>query len=183
MYNHNLLVCFADSAGSGYTYWAISIAEHEDSPETTGESMKQFILDTLHERATEDSNCQFVIDLVDATPIEHIHLQRSQQFNVVGPSFVSKDKKVVLVGDAAHSMSPSYGQGANFAFEDAISLALAIKSSTDVNVALDMYSESRVERCRDMVRKSSQRWNQGKGSSNANEVLRWISKWEPPAFE
>lgn len=40
--------------------------------------------------------------------------------------------EVVLVGDAAHSLVPSYGQGANAGFEDAIALANGIAEASEL---------------------------------------------------
>lgn len=51
--------------------------------------------------------------------------------------------RVVLVGDAAHSMSPQLGQGARLALEDASALALALGSSEDPVVALRKFDEMR----------------------------------------
>jgi len=46
------------------------------------------------------------------------------------------DGKVVLVGDAAHGMSPNMAQGASLAFEDALVLAASLRSERNVGEAL-----------------------------------------------
>jgi 2-polyprenyl-6-methoxyphenol hydroxylase-like FAD-dependent oxidoreductase len=41
-------------------------------------------------------------------------------------SWMSPNRRVILLGDAAHAIPPSFGQGANLAFEDAFTLALLL---------------------------------------------------------
>jgi FAD-dependent urate hydroxylase len=57
--------------------------------------------------------------------------------------------RVVLVGDAAHATSPSSGQGASMALEDAVVLGKCLRDLDDVEQALDRYvvlRRPRVER-------------------------------------
>jgi 2-polyprenyl-6-methoxyphenol hydroxylase-like FAD-dependent oxidoreductase len=49
----------------------------------------------------------------------------------------------VLIGDAAHGMSPQLGQGVNMALLDAEALAGALRTHTDVAHALAHYARSR----------------------------------------
>lgn len=56
---------------------------------------------------------------------------------------------VVIIGDAAHAISPSSGQGASLAIEDAVVLAQCLRDHQDVPQALALYEQirrSRVER-------------------------------------
>jgi len=50
---------------------------------------------------------------------------------------------LVLIGDAAHSMSPHLGQGVNLALVDAWELAAALERSSTVDAALRSYAETR----------------------------------------
>jgi FAD-dependent urate hydroxylase len=57
--------------------------------------------------------------------------------------------RVALVGDAAHATSPSSGQGASMAIEDAVVLGKCLRDIPDVERALDTYvglRRARVER-------------------------------------
>jgi 2-heptyl-3-hydroxy-4(1H)-quinolone synthase len=54
--------------------------------------------------------------------------------------------RVLLLGDAAHAMTPNQGQGAAMAIEDARALALALRTGPDG--ALDRYREARARRVR-----------------------------------
>jgi 2-polyprenyl-6-methoxyphenol hydroxylase-like FAD-dependent oxidoreductase len=50
---------------------------------------------------------------------------------------------VVLIGDAAHAMSPQLGQGVNMALMDAMALRDALRSETDLPAALARYERER----------------------------------------
>ena len=58
---------------------------------------------------------------------------------------------VVLVGDAAHAMLPTMGQGACQAVEDAVVLAAAVAAGDSLNQALRRYEAARVPRVRRIV--------------------------------
>jgi FAD-dependent urate hydroxylase len=63
--------------------------------------------------------------------------------------------RVVLLGDAAHSLSPSGGQGSTEAFVDAVALGRAVRHSATVAVALNAYSQARYRRSQRAFRQSS----------------------------
>ena len=52
-------------------------------------------------------------------------------------------KNLVLIGDAAHTAHFSIGSGTRLGFEDAMHLANALNSNTDIDQALEDYRESR----------------------------------------
>jgi 2-polyprenyl-6-methoxyphenol hydroxylase-like FAD-dependent oxidoreductase len=64
--------------------------------------------------------------------------------------------RVGLLGDAAHAMSPSAGQGASMAFEDAMVLAQCLRDDSDVPRALATFERLRRPRV-DAIWKSAQR--------------------------
>ncbi|HTZ05443.1 MAG TPA: FAD-dependent monooxygenase [Gaiellaceae bacterium] len=59
--------------------------------------------------------------------------------------------RIVLIGDAAHSVLPHLGQGAAQAIEDGIVLAEELAARGSVEEALSAYCERRYERCRFVV--------------------------------
>ncbi|NJN23526.1 MAG: hypothetical protein HC810_02875 [Acaryochloridaceae cyanobacterium RL_2_7] len=79
-------------------------------------------------------------------------------------SFI-KDR-VVLLGDAAHAMTPNLGQGACMAIEDAAVLTRCLQKSESVSVALKTYQRQRAPRV-----------NQVRGRS---QLLGQIGQWDNP---
>ncbi|MYU33846.1 MULTISPECIES: FAD-dependent monooxygenase [unclassified Streptomyces] len=64
--------------------------------------------------------------------------------------------RTVLLGDAAHAMAPSLGQGGNQAVEDAVVLAHHATPGADHGAALAAYSADRLPRTTAIVRKAAQ---------------------------
>ncbi|NLU75270.1 hypothetical protein HCC61_21815 [Streptomyces sp. HNM0575] len=72
------------------------------------------------------------------------------------PSYVRG--RVVLLGDAAHAMTPDLGQGAALALEDAVTLAVhagPARSDTEVDTGLGRYDQERRPRTQRLVRTSA----------------------------
>jgi 2-polyprenyl-6-methoxyphenol hydroxylase-like FAD-dependent oxidoreductase len=193
------VACFAGPAGPKYTYWAISIADGEngvpffssDNPQEDSIQAKNLVLDKLEQIASDDVSRAWIIELVERTDPRNILINRSLEAPVKeDDSFVSQDGKVVLLGDAAHAMNPSYGQSASFAFEDAATLATCIRdgsmaTTTDEETTADYltqvlqsYSEQRVLRCREMQRRSEERAAKSMRGEKAEDVSKWIYAWE-----
>lgn len=59
--------------------------------------------------------------------------------------------RMVIVGDAAHATSPSSGQGASMALEDAVVLAKALRDGPDVPGAFAAYEQQRRARVERVV--------------------------------
>jgi FAD-dependent urate hydroxylase len=64
---------------------------------------------------------------------------------------VWRSGRTVLVGDAAHAASPSSGQGASMAMEDAVTLGRCLGAQPDVRVALADYERLRRDRVQRVV--------------------------------
>jgi 2-polyprenyl-6-methoxyphenol hydroxylase-like FAD-dependent oxidoreductase len=84
-------------------------------------------------------------DGVHVGPIEEVHLDR-----VV-------DRRVVLIGDAAHATSPSMAQGASMAIEDALILARALTSVPSPVEALAVFAARRRRRVEWVRRRTHRR--------------------------
>ena len=195
--------CFAGPAGKEHTYWAISIADEKDEEceceserdtgtgTETGEiQMKQFLagvtdlnevkLALLSKLASlECADCQFIMDMIDVTDPETIYMARSKEALQIGPHLATDDGKIVLVGDAAHAMSGSYGQNPSFGLEGAAELAVCIRDSDCVQTALERYSKVRVGRCIEMQKRSAERAERAmKGEQGLEDVSKWIHEWD-----
>jgi 2-polyprenyl-6-methoxyphenol hydroxylase-like FAD-dependent oxidoreductase len=62
--------------------------------------------------------------------------------------------RIVLIGDAAHPMTPDLGQGGGQAIEDAVVLAQCVDASATVDEALRRFEDARLQRVRRVVRDS-----------------------------
>jgi len=78
---------------------------------------------------------------------------------------------VVLIGDAAHPMTPHMGQGANMAIEDAVVLGRSIAQATSVSEAGERFERERFARVRELTL-LSRRW--GRFLAGGNRV--WSSR-------
>lgn len=88
------------------------------------------------------------------------------------------DGAVVLIGDAAHATSPSAGQGASMALEDALLLAKAVRD-LPLSEALPFYERMRKSRAERIVRFSRER---GSNKVALNAVARWFRDTMLPFF-
>lgn len=77
--------------------------------------------------------------------------------------------RVLLLGDAAHAMTPNQGQGAAMAIEDAVALAMVLAQSPER--ALERYTELRHQRVR-QVQLDSRRL--GAVAHWRNPAARWV---------
>jgi 2-polyprenyl-6-methoxyphenol hydroxylase-like FAD-dependent oxidoreductase len=108
---------------------------------------------------------------------------RSDDDVFVGPAEEVGDihwraSRVVLIGDAAHALSPSFGQGANLAFEDAYVLAEELASTDDVDSALDAFVARREPRVAFVQEKTAERIalvNRGASQRDLSAAMRLIS--------
>ncbi|MFE6859771.1 FAD-dependent monooxygenase [Nocardia sp. NPDC057668] len=82
-------------------------------------------------------------EIISATPESDILALPSQD----RPPLTSWGRgRVTLLGDAAHPMLPSLGQGANSAIEDAVVLAHALATHDDAEAGLRAYEQRRIPR-------------------------------------
>lgn len=97
---------------------------------------------------------QPVPDLIRATPatsvLRHDVVELARPLRRLGRG------RAVLVGDAAHAMTPDLGQGGCTALEDAVVLAHALATEADVPTAITAYGAARLPRTTAIARRSRQ---------------------------
>ncbi|MCZ2860865.1 FAD-dependent oxidoreductase [Blastococcus sp. VKM Ac-2987] len=81
------------------------------------------------------------------------------------------DGRTVIIGDAAHAVSPSAGQGAALAIEDAVVLARCLRDLADAPAALTRYEQLRRDRV-EKVRAQGRRNGSGKTVGPVGRAIR-----------
>jgi 2-polyprenyl-6-methoxyphenol hydroxylase-like FAD-dependent oxidoreductase len=91
--------------------------------------------------------------------------------------------RVAILGDAAHPISPNFGQGACLAIEDAVVLAACLQSQQNLPRALRRYEISRYPRCLEILFMSREA---GRFAQIQNRTLvrlrKYFIKFAPLAF-
>ncbi len=118
-----------------------------------------------------------VAALLKHTPADQI------VFNAISdrrPIYPWSRSRVTLLGDAAHPMTPNFGQGGAQAIEDAVVLSLALANHQDPEVACRSYEQHRHQRTKALVTGARQfgRIAQG-GNSFWRFVRKRILPWMP----
>jgi len=127
----------------------------------------------------------WVRQLVDKTPADR--LMRHDVYHLPGglPAYASG--RVVFVGDAAHAMLPTAGQGAATALEDGVCVGRLIgapaRAGGDLAAALTAYDGARRPRCRQIARTAimTARFGCDLGGGWRQPVRNAIFRMLPPA--
>ncbi|WP_181767064.1 FAD-dependent oxidoreductase [Streptomyces albidus (ex Kaewkla and Franco 2022)] len=128
--------------GRVYAYAAATVPEGERAPgDERAELLHRF--GTWHEP---------VPAILEAVRPEQILRNDVHQAAVPLPAY--HRGRVAVLGDAAHAMPPTLGQGGNQAIEDAVVLAHHARPSADLSQALTAYTHDRLPRTMDVVRRA-----------------------------
>jgi 2-polyprenyl-6-methoxyphenol hydroxylase-like FAD-dependent oxidoreductase len=91
--------------------------------------------------------------------------------------------RVAILGDAAHPISPNFGQGACLAIEDAVVLAACLQAQQNLPRALRRYELSRYPRCLEILFMSREAGRFAQFQNHALVHLRkYFIKFAPLAF-
>jgi FAD-dependent urate hydroxylase len=101
----------------------------------------------------------FAMDRTPATRIIEATAAIAQPWNTYDFPTVPTwhDDRSVLVGDAAHAASPTSGQGASLAIEDALVLAACLRDAPDALAAFAAYERRRRDRVERIVAEAKKR--------------------------
>jgi 2-polyprenyl-6-methoxyphenol hydroxylase-like FAD-dependent oxidoreductase len=125
------------SMGQGKMYWFASLNSQSPDADQTLLEKKEFLtqrFEKWHPRVKEALSLTAESDIL-VRPIE------------AGTKLQSwHHRRVALMGDAAHAITPNLGQGACMAIEDAAVLASQLKTTDSVAAALTTYERKRMPR-------------------------------------
>lgn len=128
-------------------YIQFDAKKYPPPPEDTADfaqARQQFVKNLVGEWAAP------VPHLVSITDFSYTHLWRPLDTDLV-PAFYRGN--LVLVGDAAHPLSPFTSQGVSSAVSDAVALAENLRTQSTLESALGRYSAERREQCAPYVQK------------------------------
>ncbi|NEP41276.1 MAG: NAD(P)-binding protein [Okeania sp. SIO2G4] len=168
--------------GEGYIFWGATMLCVDDSGSGSAADVKSRLIKEFGEWASP------VPEIIEATDAEII-VERPIWDREPLSSW-SKGR-VTLLGDAAHPMSPSIGQGASTAFEDGYELSEYLAKAPNLEAALALYDGNRIERTQIIQARSafsgrrayepdSEKYLQETLSSN-EEFEDWLYKYDPLA--
>lgn len=138
--------CLLVDAGEGYLFWSAGALNPDSSLSADPESAKRRVLEVFSGWADP------LPTIIKNTPAELI-VERPICDRPPLKSW--SENRVTLLGDAAHAVVPSMGQGANMAFEDACELASSLAESSSIADALHAYETRRIPRTETVYARSA----------------------------
>ena len=151
------------NVGDGDIAWVYRHPSSDFSLSTNKDAAKSLVLDKIAQWGKP------LRSLVEETPSERI-LERAICDRL--PLDCWSQGRVTLLGDAAHPMSPSLGQGANSSFEDAWVLAECLSNASDIGEALANYEQRRIPRLKTiqtLSREGEMRYYETQSEKSARE--------------
>ncbi|HWR84358.1 MAG TPA: FAD-dependent monooxygenase [Rhodoglobus sp.] len=117
--------------------------------------------------------------------------------DLAGPLPTFRRDNCVLLGDAAHAMTPDLGQGGGQAMEDAATLVALVRTEPDLDAALERYDRLRRARTQPIARRARMLGSVAQSSGRLSAALRdavfrmtpagatarevrSVQEWDPP---
>lgn len=131
----------------------------------------------------EEFGAPIIADLRGKIDASSVLVYRPYEVLLVPPPWHSS--RVVLIGDAAHTMTPHLGNGGGMAIEDAIVLAELLRDGQSIEDVLSRFVQRRYERCRMVYENSLQicKWEMHGGTDDLGYGLSrqtWAELLKPP---
>lgn len=123
--------------GEGHVFWNAMVQGPREQAELTGGAARAFVLDRYQ------GFDAIVRKLVEATPESEILVR---PILTREPLSCMHRGRLVVMGDAAHAMQLSTGQGANLSFEDSLELAQCLATFPTLSDGLGAFDARRVPR-------------------------------------
>lgn len=142
---------------------------------------KQHLANVFHDRHSEATDWPEVVKTAAReVDVENLTLWPFYKVPILD-QWSSQSGRVVLIGDAAHGIPPTGGQGAAMAFEDAATLAeLIVAGQSGLKERLDGWEKRRKERVERVVAFTSRSGDSRKASSSTFQLI--IKEWLMWAF-
>ncbi len=138
--------CLLTDAGEGFLFWSATALLPEMAPIPSAPNAKLRVLEFFGDWPEP------LPTILQATPLELIVERKICD----RPPLKSWSQgSVTLLGDAAHPVVPSMGQGANMAFEDAWELAACLTNHPPIATALQTYETRRIPRTETIYARSA----------------------------
>jgi 2-polyprenyl-6-methoxyphenol hydroxylase-like FAD-dependent oxidoreductase len=119
----------------------------------------------LHELFAQDAGpaCELIAATSHIAPLSPIHtVPRLPTWH---------QRRMIVIGDAAHAPSPTSGQGASLSIEDAVVLALTLREEPDIERAFWRFERTRRARVEPIV-KWAARINNSKAPGTVGRIMR-----------
>ncbi len=148
--------------GSGQTYWyatAVRLANQiDESPQAT-----KAALSTLYTTYPKQ-----VVDLLESTPANLIMRHDLYDLESLKTWHI---QNTILIGDAAHAMTPNLGQGAAQGIEDAWVLSHYLLNSATIKDAFESFQTLRIAKAQEVSKLS---WQIGQLANLQNPLLCYL---------
>ena len=164
---------------SGDTLGVFATMEGDDRPREEWANLgadKQHLANMFQDRHSEASSWPEVVKAA-AREVDVQNLTLWPFYKVpVLEQWTSESGRVVLIGDAAHGIPPTGGQGAAMAFEDAVTLSdLIVEGASGLKERLGGWETRRKERIEKVVTFTSRSGDSRKASTSSFQLI--VKEW------
>ena len=150
-------------APGGEVWWFANLphADHSRAALEDGQPSRERLLNLYRDDAGP------ALELINATP----HIMPMTAIHSMPPLRTWHAGRMIVIGDAAHAPTPTSGQGASLAIEDAVMVAKYLRDLPDPSTAFSRFEAARRPRVERIV-KWATRMNRSKTAGPVGRVMR-----------